>query len=190
MATEVWIAQSPKELGSSDLQSAFSSSTFFTTKLVWIQLNLTTVESYGYCQMQRSESLRAEVETPPQDFTPAQKQSWRDCSSKTVSVLRSLLCGTFLSTLAVHMLLCVHLLPFCALSRIRTISAELVKDYVGVSSPFQWHPSQGDLYFNRQLQKMDSVRTQEKETLRVEGYRASVRYSCRRCLLCLVGGGP
>ena len=174
MATEVWTAQSPKELGSSDLRTAFSSSAIFTTKLVWIQLNLMTVESYGYCQMQRSESLRAEVGTPRQDVTPAQKQSWRDCPSKTVSMLRSPLCGTFLSTLAVHMLSCVHLLPFLALSRIRTISAEQVKDYVGVSSQFQWHPSQGDLYFNRQLQKMDSVRTQENETLRVEQYRASV----------------
>ena len=96
-----------------------------------------TVESYGYCQMQRSESLRAEVGTPRQDVTPAQKQSWRDCPSKTVSMLQSPLCGTFLSTLAVHMLSCVHLLPFLALSRIRTISAEQVKYYVGVSSQFQ-----------------------------------------------------
>ena len=138
--------------------------------------------------MQRSESLRAEVGTPWQDVTPAQKQSWRDCPSKTVSMLRSPLCRTFLSILAGHMLLCVHLLPFLALSRIRTISAEQVKDYVGVSSKFQQHPSQGDLYFNGNFRKWIVLGPKENETLREEQSRVSVGYSSRRCLLCLVLG--
>lgn len=55
---------------------------------------------------------------------------------KTINVLLGPLSmghPSFLSTWAVHVLSCAHLVPFLGLSRIRTISAEQVTDELGVS---------------------------------------------------------
>lgn len=147
------MAQSHKEFKSSDLQTAFSSGPVFTPKLVWIQPNSLTRGGLWVGQMNRSWKSDQGLEIPQHDATPAQKGSWRDCSQAKLWKLfwvppHWVIDLFFLSTFAVHALFS-HLVPFLLhLSRIETISADQVKDYLEVSLKHYLCPSQ-EIYILR-----------------------------------------
>lgn len=148
------MAQSQKEFKSSDLQTAFSSSPVFTPKLVWVQLNSRTKEEQGWGRWTDPGSLsrgwnptvwchhtstEMEPETPP----------WQDCQSSLGPT--SLGHWSFLPLpllFTVSYLAFSPLVAFLHLSRIKTISVDQVKDYLGVSLKQHLGPSQ-EIYILR-----------------------------------------